>query len=72
MALSPEQRDGLRYWLETLLDDELDCDRFTAFLAAHIDGAIEDPLLRSLMDLHSTLCPECHEEHQTLLKALDR
>ncbi len=53
-------------------DEEIDCDRYAAELAAWVDGGIADARLRALLAQHEEVCPECAEERQLLLRALGR
>jgi len=57
--------------LETTRDEELDCDRFQELVASWIDGRIDDPKLRDLLEHHQKQCPECSEELEILRRALE-
>ena len=60
----------LRRLLETTQEQELDCDQFQELVAAWLDGRIEDPAIKALIEHHRHQCPECSEETEILLRAL--
>lgn len=60
----------LQTWLSLTREEELDCDRFAALLAAWIDGRVTDPRLLELLEHHRRLCAECDEEATLVETAL--
>lgn len=60
----------LRRLLETTRERELDCDEFQQLLAPWLDGQVEEPALKALIEHHRRQCPECGEETEVLLRAL--
>ena len=60
----------LRRLLETTQERELDCDQFQELVAPWLDGRIEDPAVKALIEHHRHQCPECGEETEILLRAL--
>ena len=53
-------------------DHELDCDEYRELLAAYVEDGLSETEIRTLMDHHRAMCPECDEEYQLLLRALGR
>lgn len=60
----------LRRLLESTRERELDCDQFQELIAPWLDGKIEDPAVKALLEHHRQQCPECGEETEILLRAL--
>lgn len=52
-------------------DDEIDCDGFAELVPAYLDGAIEAPHLRALIEHHRAIYAECAEEIALLERALE-
>lgn len=55
--------------LELTEGRELDCEEFQSFLAAWLEGNVDDELA-ALLHHHELVCPECAEERAILARAL--
>ncbi len=70
---TPAQLDALARLVAQTADDEIDCgvvlERVAAYLEAHQAGETLPPAL-VMVQQHLTVCPECHEEFEALLRAL--
>ncbi len=75
VELSRAQLAELARLLASTAPEEVDCEVFHRHLAALVErhgAAVDTPeLLRSLRQ-HIEVCPECREEFEALLRAMER
>ena len=73
MKLTPEQIDGLVNLIGITRESELNCEECLDRVAEFAEIELADrPVPEALKSVehHLSLCIECREEYQTLLKAL--
>ena len=71
--MNDKRRDAMRALRSSLMltrDREIDCDEFLERLADLVDGGLKDAELAALMEHHRTICPDCEQERQILVRAL--
>lgn len=73
MSLSKEEIDGLMRLVALTKDDEIDCERCLALVAEFAEEELAGrsiPVALGAVEQHLSVCPECREEYEALLRAL--
>ena len=73
MSLTNEEIDGLLRLIGLTKDDEIDCERCLALVAEFAERELAGRSIRAGLEAvehHLSLCPECREEYEALLRAL--
>ena len=73
-APTPEVMEGMLKMLANTSEDEISCDQVLEVLAEYAEMVQRGEDVAHLLPLvhqHLELCADCHEEYETLLRALD-
>jgi hypothetical protein len=73
MSLSKEEINNLMRLVGLTKDDEIDCDRCLALVAEFAERELEGRSISvglEAVEHHLSVCVECCEEYQALLRAL--
>jgi hypothetical protein len=73
MSLSREEIDGLLRLIGLTRDDEIDCERCLALVAEFAERELAGRSIPAGVEAvahHLSICTECCEEYQALLRAL--
>jgi hypothetical protein len=73
MSLSKEEIDGLMRLVGLTEDDEIDCERCLSLVAEFAERELAGRSIPAGLEAvahHLSVCAECREEYQALLRAL--
>jgi hypothetical protein len=73
MSLSKEEINDLMRLVARTKDDEIDCEGCLASVAEFAEQQLAGrsiPAGLEAVEHHLSVCPECHEEYEALLRAL--
>jgi predicted anti-sigma-YlaC factor YlaD len=73
MSLSREEIAGLMRLIRLTKDDEIDCERCLTLVAEFAERELAGrsiPVGLEAVEHHLSLCAECREEYEALLRAL--
>jgi len=73
MSLSKEEIAGLMRLIELTRDDEIDCERCLALVAEFAERELAGrpvPAALEAVAHHLSVCAECREEYEALLRVL--
>ena len=75
MSLSKKQLDGLMRLVGLTKNDEINCEQCVAVVAEFAELQLSGKSIAEVfqaVEHHLSICDECREEYEALLKTLDR